>query len=312
MPIGDLQARLLALCRIDGLNWHLIAREAQRQGGLDRLLNGQVSESGKEAAKAIDALRRGLADLPRYEDEARAAADRAEAAGAALYTVLDDGYPTNLRLVFNLPPFLFVRGQLLDGDMRSVAVVGTRQATQDGLRRADRMARLLAEQRVTVISGLARGVDTAAHSSALRVGSRTIAVIGTGILRCYPRENYQLAEQIAETGALVSQFWPDTPPATYTFPRRNVTMSGMSQGTVVIEASSTSGAKMQARLALEHGKRVYLLRSLVDGHEWARRYASRPGAVVVDNVEDVVTTLLPLERIQAADSRRQQLAIPYL
>jgi DNA processing protein len=89
-------------------------------------------------------------------------------------------------------------------------------------------------------------------------------------------------------------------------------MSGISQGTVVIEASSTSGAKMQARLALEHGKKVFLLQSLVEAHEWARGYAGRPGAVVVHTVDDVVTTLLPAERLQAAEARRQQLSIPYL
>jgi DNA processing protein len=168
------------------------------------------------------------------------------------------------------------------------------------------MARMLAERNVTVVSGLARGIDTAAHTAALNAGGRTIAVIGTGIRRYYPAENRELSDRIAEYGAVVSQFWPDAPPATYTFPRRNVTMSGIAQGTVVIEASSTSGAKMQARLALEHGKKVFLLRSLVDSYSWAAKYAARPGATVVEAVDDVIDALLPIDRIRAADARREQ------
>lgn len=128
---------------------------------------------------------------------------------------------------------------------------------------------------VTVLSGMARGIDTAAHSATLEAGGRTIAVMGTGITRCYPAENANLAERILERGALVTQFWPTAHPARYNFPRRNVVMLGMGQGTVVVEATRTSGAKMQARLALEHGKRVFLLRSLVTSQAWGRDYVGR-------------------------------------
>jgi DNA protecting protein DprA len=159
--------------------------------------------------------------------------------------------PPTLRLIYNLPPFLFIRGAITDADLRSVAVVGIRTASADGISRAGQLARLLAGEDVTVVSGLARGIDTAAHTAALEAGGRTIAVIGTGINRYYPAENRALADQITKRGAVASQFWPDSPPTTYTFPRRNITMSGIAQGTVVIEASSTSGAKMQARLALD-------------------------------------------------------------
>jgi DNA processing protein len=192
-----------------------------------------------------------------------------------LITVLDEGYPRTLRLIYNLPPFLFVRGELLEQDLRSVAVVGTREASEQGRECAARLARQLCTAGVTVVSGLARGIDTAAHSGALAAGGRTIAVVGTGITRTYPNENTQLCEEIAASGAVVSQFWPSAPPASYTFPKRNVTMSGIAQGTAVIDASATSGAKMQARYALEHGKKVFLLSSLVQRYEWAERYAQR-------------------------------------
>jgi DNA processing protein len=302
---------LLALCRIDGINQHFIAREAQRPGGLERLLAGEATEQSNDARRGVDRLRAALPRLSELTVAARRAVEQAQAADADLHTVLDDSYPTNLRLIFNLPPFLFVRGSLEAGDLRSVAVVGTRTASDDGLRRSERMARLLIEREVTVVSGMARGIDTAAHRAALAENGRTIAVIGTGILECYPPENRSLCDQIAEKGAVVSQFWPDTPPAKHTFPRRNVTMSGISQGTVVIEASSTSGARMQARFALEHGKKLFLLRSLVDNHPWAAEYATRPGARIVDNVDDVVEPLLPPDQIRAADQRRAQLSIQF-
>lgn len=305
------QARLLALCRIKGANWYLLAREAQRADGLDRLSAGEVTETSKEALDTAAAIRAAVSDLPRLETEAELEYEKAGKVGAWLVTVLDETYPINLRLIFNLPPFLFVRGTLQEDDLRSVAVVGTRQASSVGVKRAGRMARLLTERGVTVISGLARGIDTAAHTATLNAGGRTIAVVGTGIRRTYPAENAHLADRIKENGAVVSQFWPDGHPATYTFPRRNVTMSGIAQGTVVIEASNTSGAKMQARLAVEHGKKVFLLKSLTEEQSWARNYVETRGAYRVDDVDDVVRLLVEPSQVHAADSRRAQLALPF-
>jgi DNA processing protein len=311
MRITDEQARLLALCQIKGVNWYFLAREAQRHGGLDRLSRGETTEQSADALKAAALIRDNADQLERLAEQTAAAAERAEDVGARLVTVLDEGYPANLRLIFNLPPFLFVRGALTEDDLRAVSVVGTRQATPGGVERAATMSRLLCERGVTVVSGLARGIDTAAHTAALEAGGRTVAVIGTGILRTYPAENTALADRIAAQGAVVSQFWPDGPPASYTFPRRNVTMSGIAQGTVVIEASSTSGAKMQARLALEHGKKVFLLRSLTEDQPWARKYVETRGAMMVDDVDDIAGALADPERIHAADTRRAQLALEF-
>jgi DNA processing protein len=193
--------------------------------------------------------------------------------------------------VYDRPPFLFVRGTLMPQDSRSVAVVGTRRASDRGRALARDIAGALAERGVTVISGLAAGIDTEAHTATLDAGGRTVAVMGTGIDRVYPKENAELAAQIAVHGALLSQFWPGAPPRGSNFPLRNVVTSGVAIGTVVIEASSTSGAKMQARLALEHGKRLFLVESLVLQEEWAQRYKSRRGATVVTGVDDVVAAL---------------------
>jgi DNA processing protein len=300
------QATVLALCAIKGVNWNVIAREAQKPDGLVRLLDGQIGEKSSDALKTAEALASGLPDMPKHLDRAQTAIAAAGAAHAHLATVLDDDYPANLRLIFNLPPFLFYRGKLRRDDARSVAVVGTREASAEGLRRAERLATLLAEQKVTVVSGLARGIDTAAHDATLRAGARTIAVLGTGILRTYPAENRDLAERIVERGALVSQFWPDQAPATYTFPRRNVVTSGLTQGTAVIEASSTSGAKMQARLAIEHGKQVFLLRTLVTAQPWARKYLEK-GAIEVADVEAILERLRSWKSIETLSAGRQQL-----
>lgn len=302
---------LLALCRIPKVSWYLLAREAQRLDGLHRLTHGEVTETSPEALAAAEAIRSALSQWPTLVSEAEREIEKAQTVDARLVTVLDEDYPTTLRLIFNLPPFLFVRGEFAETDLRSVAVVGTRDASTDGVKRSGRMARLLVERGVTVVSGLARGIDTAAHHAALAAGGRTIAVIGTGIRKCYPAQNRELAEAIAEQGALVSQFWPDMPGASYTFPRRNVTMSGIAQGTVVIEASSTSGAKMQARLALEHGKKVFLIKSLTEAQEWARKYVDKRGATMVDDVDDVVRLLADPERIHAANNRREQLAFQF-
>ena len=208
-----------------------------------------------------------------------------------LVTVLDEDYPRNLRRIYDRPSFLFVRGTLVEDDARSVAVVGTRRASAEGRALAREMAAALTDHGVTVISGLAAGIDTEAHAAALDAGGRTIAVMGTGIDRVYPKENAALAERIANHGALISQFWPGSPPRSQNFPLRNVVTSGVAIGTVVIEASSTSGAKMQARLALEHGKRLFLVESLVLQEEWAQRYKSRRGAQVVRGVDEVVEAL---------------------
>lgn len=316
MDVTEGQRRLLQLCAIrldrESVDWNVIARQAQDPRGLDDLWQGIVTEKSVAAKRSVPILRKALRDpepLARRVDAELAAA---AAAGARLVTVMDEGYPANLRLIPNLPPFLFYVGDLREEDARSVAVVGTRRATDIGIDRAAQMSRLLAERGVTVISGLARGIDTAAHRAALAAGARTIAVFGTGITHRYPAENGDLAEEISASGALVSQFWPTRPPGKDTFPRRNVVTSGISQGTVVIEASSTSGAKMQARLAVEHGKKVFLLRSLVTSQPWASDYVERRGAIEVADVDEVVARLAAPERVRQATHQQTQLTFATL
>lgn len=316
MEVNDRQRRLLALCaiRLDGqsVDWSLIARQAQFDEGLDALWAGHVFETSAAAARSLPVLRAALSDTAPLLERVDAELAAASRVSAGLVTVLDEEYPANLRLIPNLPPFLFHRGAFTAADDLSVAVVGTRAATQPGIMRAARMARTLAEHRVTVVSGLARGIDTAAHQAALDAGGRTIAVLGTGITQCYPAENRDLAERITQAGAVVSQFWPTRPPGKDTFPRRNVVTSGLSQGTAVIEASSTSGARMQARLAIEHGKKVFLVRSLVTDQKWAQDYVASRGAIEVTDVDEVMRQLAPPERVRQRAGQERQLELSLL
>jgi DNA processing protein len=206
--------------------------------------------------------------------------------GVTLLAAFDDGYPVNLTSVAGRPPLLFVLGELEPLDGRSVAVIGSRRATSAGLATAKAVARELVHGGYTVNSGLAAGIDAAAHEEALRHGGRTIAVIGTGILRSYPAHNAELQRRIARQCAVVSQFWPDAPPRRENFPLRNAVMSGMSLATVIVEASATSGARIQARLSLEQGRPVVLAESMLN-EDWARELAERPGAHVARSVEEV-------------------------
>lgn len=216
--------------------------------------------------------------------------------GLEARTILHPGYPENLQAVFDKPPFLFLRGHWDDAiDNRALAIVGTRSATADGCKRAYRLAKSLAGMGITIISGLAKGIDSYAHQGALAGGGRTVAVLGTGITRIYPAENGTLADEIlANEGALVSQFFPAQPPTRWTFPVRNRTMSGLALATIVVEAGATSGAKMQAEAALIHGRPVFLPTSLVEAHAWARSMVTRrsaPRAIQVASAEDVLDHL---------------------
>jgi DNA processing protein len=284
------QAALLALTEVSPAPWHEVADLVEEAGSVMSVVEGTATPY----AEAEQELLRELSRLTTSEMIDRWAATIEETVGSvpetSLVTVLDSEYPENLRHIYNRPPFLFVRGRLEEDDNRSVAVVGTRRASPEGRRKAHEVAAALAERGVTVVSGLAAGIDSAAHAGALDGSGRTVAVMGTGIDRIYPTENESLAERIVTHGALISQFWPGSPPRPSNFPIRNVVTSGIAVGTVVIEASGKSGARMQARLALEHGKRVLLMADLVMEEDWAQLYVRR-GATVVESVEDILTML---------------------
>jgi len=311
----DDSRRLLALCALRvggvGIDWGLLAREAQEPSGLDRLYHGEILEYSAKAREALPVLQHGLADhLNAADDGVAVELDRAERVGARLVTVLGPEYPALLRQAANLPPFLFIRGTIHPQDALAVAVVGTRQPSKTGLARTARLTMGLAARGVTIVSGLAKGIDAAAHQAAVDSGGRTIAVLGQGIATpLSPRTNAALAQACSRAGAVISQFWPSAHPARWTFPRRNVTISGLAQGTLVVEANSHSGAKLTARLAIEQGRRVWLPTSLLAEQQWARGYLAH-GATPVNDVDDVLAWLAPADRVVAATRRRiAQLAL---
>ncbi|MCY3805146.1 MAG: DNA-processing protein DprA [bacterium] len=304
---ADTHRDLLALCSLtdggDRCDWGVIARQAHRERTLDALKEGKVIESSERAHRTYWLITTASpVQWASAYDRADAELEAASAHGARMTTVLDDDYPTNLRFIHNLPPFLFYRG-VLDPhlDAHSIAVVGTRNATAEGLNRARAMARKLAEHGVSIVSGLARGIDTAAHRAALDAGGRTIAVFGTGINMVYPAENIDLVAEIIDTGGVVvSQFFPTAKPSAWSFPRRNEVTSGISQGTVVIEASQKSGARMQARLAYEHGKQVFLVKSLATSQEWAKKMLDRGRATPVGHFDDLARELVDADQLLRA------------
>ena len=183
--------------------------------------------------------------------------ERLQDSGVAAYTWEDEEYPPLLKEIYDLPPVLFVKGKLLAEDQRGVAVVGTRRATAYGREVTSRLTNDLASSGVTVVSGLARGIDAIAHKTALDSGGRTIAVLANGLDSIYPPEHKALASQIVENGALVSEHSLGTRPDPSHFPRRNRIMSGMTLGTLVVEAPASSGAIWTVRHALEQNREVF-------------------------------------------------------
>jgi DNA processing protein len=258
----------------------------------------QYADMVEDTASALALVDQELGLLGRAAlDDTQAEIARWQAAGLRLETVLDPTYPQNLRAVHDRPPFIFVAGRLESRDARSVAVIGTRKPTLQGARTASAIARHLVGAGYTVVSGLAAGIDTAAHTGTLMAGGRTMAVIGTGINHAYPRQNAELQRVIATDGVVVSQFWPDQRPTKPNFPLRNAVMSGLTLATVIVEASHTSGARVQARLALAHGRPVFLLRQLLE-QQWARDLSQKPGTYVVSAPREITATI---ERLTSAD-----------
>ncbi|MBE3117640.1 MAG: DNA-protecting protein DprA, partial [Candidatus Atribacteria bacterium] len=232
--------RLQALCNHFGdlaLAWQAPA-DALQAAGLSPKLAERVAQ-----------VRAGV-DLDKY-------LTKVKAQGIEILTWDDDLYPPRLKEIDQPPPVLYVRGALTTEDSWAVAVVGTRRVSAYGRQVAEEIASFLAANGVTVVSGLARGVDAIAHQSALKAGGRTIAVLGCGVDRIYPPEHVQLAEKMMASGALISDYAPGTPPDASNFPPRNRIISGLSMATVVVEAGETSGALITAQFAIDQGREVF-------------------------------------------------------
>jgi len=204
-------------------------------------------------------------------------------------------YPRPLREIHDPPGVLFMRGELKPNDALAVGIVGTRHGTQYGLRQAERLAGSLARAGLTIISGLARGIDAAAHRGAMAAGGRTIGVLASGVMNIYPPEHDRLADEVASHGALISESPPHAAPLSGTFPQRNRVISGMSLGIIVVEAAERSGALITARHAMEQGREVFAVPGNVDSRtSRGCHQLIRDGARLVESADDVLEELGPL------------------
>ena len=205
----------------------------------------------------------------------------------------DPAYPPKLKEIDDLPPVLYVRGRLTAADEWAVAVVGTRRASVYGRQAAEEFASGLAHNRVTVVSGLARGIDSVAHRAALQAGGRTIAVLACGLDLVYPPEHLRLAQELMESGALVSDYPLGTQPRSEHFPRRNRIMSGMSLGVLMVEGSVTSGARITARQALEQNREVFAVPGSIysPGCRGTNKLVQDGEAKLVTGVQDILVEL---------------------
>ena len=218
--------------------------------------------------------------------------EKLERYGVEVFSHHDSGYPARLKEIYDYPPILYVRGSLLPENEWCLAVVGTRRATAYGKQVTGEIVTDLARSKITVVSGLARGIDTVAHQSALEADGRTIAVFGCGLDMVYPSENATLARRIMEQGALVSEYPLGTKPRAENFPRRNRIMSGLSLGVLVIEAGKTSGAMITARLALEQNREVFAIPgSILSPSSSGANHLIQEGAKLVNNYTDILEEL---------------------
>ncbi|GAA3064335.1 DNA-processing protein DprA [Actinokineospora globicatena] len=270
------------------VTWRKIADLVADQGGAVEVYRRlQPTDLFDHGADQDQRFERALGEIDAWEGK-----------GYGVHTMLDATYPPQLRDVLHMPPIVFTRGTLVN-DARAVAIVGSRQASTEGLFNAARLATGLGERGYTIVSGGAAGIDSAAHTAALACGARTVAVIGTGLDNHYPPENKQLHERIADSGMIMSQFWPESAPSKASFPMRNAVMSGYVAATVVIEAAERSGTRIQARNAVEHGRPVLLADRVVESTNWAKEMLDKPGVYAVSSLADVLRVL---ERTQDTDS----------
>jgi DNA processing protein len=210
-----------------------------------------------------------------------------------IITYQDDLYPQKLLNVYDRPPYIYVRGNLNKDDV-NIAIVGSRAASTYGKYTTERISRELAQKGATIVSGMARGIDSAAHRGAISAHGRTIAILGSGLDVIYPPENKKLFADIIQNGAVISEFPLGTPPRSINFPTRNRIISGMSYGVVIVEAGEKSGSLITARLALEQGREVFAVPGSIDSAgSGGTNKLIKQGAKLIENTDDILEEILP-------------------
>jgi DNA processing protein len=288
---------LLTLTLVPGLGPTLTRRCVEAMGGALAVLDASVGQLaqvrgiGPKRAPAIRGALDGLSDGAALEQELALIGTH----GARVLASTDDDFPATLRHIPDVPPLLYVRGQLHDDDAIALAIVGSRRCTQYGRQQADRLAALCAQAGFCIVSGGAYGIDAAAHRATVRARGRTVVVLGSGLARPYPTEHIDLFDQIADgRGAVVSELPMMAAPLAENFPRRNRIISGLALGVLVIEAAQRSGALLTARLAAEeHGREVMALPGRVDSAASAgcHKMIREGWACLVTDLKDILDAL---------------------
>ncbi len=285
---------LLKLLSVKGVGRVTVKKIVDKAGGpenIGKLDRGDLIAAGVTREKASKILNKVRSPFPEGEKELLKAAGKK-------YRICVYGsreYPELLKEIYDPPSYLYCDGNLLKEDFNAVAVVGTRRPSQYGLSAARKIARGLARNGITVISGGALGIDAQAHRGALEAGGRTVAVLGSGLDKRHPRTNINLMRRISKNGAVVSEFSPDTEPLPKNFPLRNRVVSGMALATVVVQAPSRSGALITADIALEQGRQVFA----VPGSIFTEKNTGclnllKEGAAPVSGAEDIIEEIYPV------------------
>lgn len=274
---------------VAGVGAARVRRLIERQGDAERAWRA----SELELAEA-DLDRRSIQSLVQLRQKLDPAEEwaRLQRLGVTVLTLDDEAFPPRLREIVDPPPVLYVRGEITPADEWSVAVVGTRRATSYGRQVVQRIVSEVARAGVTIVSGLARGIDTAAHHAALEAGGRTIGVLGSGLDRMYPQENTGLARDMVKSGAVITEFPLGTAPDAQHFPRRNRVVSGLSIATLVVEADLKSGAMITANLAAEQGRDVFAVPGgILSVTSAGPNQLIKEGAKVVTDAADILEEL---------------------
>jgi DNA processing protein len=267
---------------------------------LGRLIDGTGSaeaawQAGPEDLRACGVDEKSLVALleRRPKIDLNAAIERLDRAGARVVTWNDPEYPSPLRETFNRPAILYIRGTIQESDAEALAIVGTRRPTSYGKAQVMRIAPPLVERGLTIVSGMARGIDTFAHRAALDAGGRTIAVLGSGLDVIYPWENKGLAERIAQNGAVISEYALGTQPDAFNFPMRNRIISGLSLGTLIVEAGEKSGALRTANFAVDQNREVFACPGRISDGQSAgcNRLIQQGQAKLITSPDDILDEL---------------------
>jgi DNA processing protein len=290
-----------ALKNVPGVGNFLFKRLMDRFGDPKRVF--EAEPASLMMVEGVSGRIAGAIKRYRLTDAVKKEMDLAAQNGCRIYTQLDPEYPLLLCQIPDPPPFLYVRGRL-DRLENSIAVVGSRDATSYGMSMARRLGADLAAFGLPVVSGMARGVDTAAHQGALSVGGRTIAVLGCGLGTIYPPENRALFEEISVNGAVISELPVTEPPNSYNFPARNRIIAGMTIGTVVVEAARQSGSLITARLAAEQGREVFAVPGSIHSFKSTGTHnLLKQGAKLVTCVTDVLDEFYQFQDRNAPDKK---------